>query len=170
MAHVTRLPEMVPSAYLRLYQPLEAFPAVEQAHWERYLVGAARSSIVRPRYRDHAFTGKLGVISPADGEHAEFRVIEGHTFVSPWRLRLRVLAAMLAFAEEQPFELSEQFVPRREARRAARVLSKMRRRDPGSLSFVHQSPWHVPIRWFVLFSDDERRILDDEYGRQRLRY
>src|SRR2546423_14587136 len=106
MAHVTRLPEMVPSAYLRLYQPLEAFPAVEQAHWERYLVEAARSSIVRPRYRDHAFTGKLGVISPADGEHAEFRVIEGHKFVSPWRLRQRVLAAMVSVVGATTFDMS----------------------------------------------------------------
>lgn len=170
MAHVARLPEMVPSAYLRVFQPLEAFPAAEQAHWERYLVEATRSPAMRPRYRDRPLTGKVGVMSPADGEHAEFRVVEGHTYVSPWRLRLRVLAATLAFAEERPFELSEQFVPRREARRAARLLAKMRRRDPGALSFVHQSPWHVPIRWFVLFSDDERRILDDEHGRQRLRY
>ena len=32
------LPVVVPSAYLRVYQPLDAFERDEQAHWERYLV------------------------------------------------------------------------------------------------------------------------------------
>ena len=38
-----RLPAMVPSAYLRVFQPLDAFDAEEQAHWERYLLQGARS-------------------------------------------------------------------------------------------------------------------------------
>ncbi|HYY08674.1 MAG TPA: hypothetical protein VFA25_08735, partial [Actinomycetota bacterium] len=37
-------------------------------------------------------------------------------------------------------------------------------------SFAHQSPWHVPIRWFVLFTDAERTLAEDEFGRLRLRY
>jgi len=35
---------------------------------------------------------------------------------------------------------------------------------------VHQSPWHVPIRWFALFDDGERWLGEDEFGRTRLRY
>jgi hypothetical protein len=38
------------------------------------------------------------------------------------------------------------------------------------VSFCHQSPWHVPIRWFALFADEERWLGDDEHGRLRLRY
>ena len=38
------------------------------------------------------------------------------------------------------------------------------------MAFVHQSPWHVPIRWFVLFHDAERWLGEDEYGHTRLRY
>src|ERR1041384_7060383 len=125
MAHVARLDGMVPSAFLRVFQPLEAFSADEQARWERYLVQVARSPVVRPRYVDRSSSGPFGVMSPADGEHADVRLIDGHTYVSPWRMRLRVLAATLAFDEERPLELSERFVPRREARKAARQLAKL---------------------------------------------
>jgi hypothetical protein len=36
--------------------------------------------------------------------------------------------------------------------------------------FCHQSPWHVPIRWFVLFRDEERRLTTDEAGGTHLHY
>ena len=170
MDEATRLPDMVPSAYLRVFQPLDAFAAEEQAHWERYLLQGARSPAIRARYRDRVRDG-LGVIMPADGEHADVRVVEGRTFVSPWRVRLRVLAGMLAFRESSSMEdLTDRFVSKPDARKAGRELARMRRRNPDAISFVHQSPWHVPIRWFVLFDDAERRLHEDEHGRLRLRY
>jgi hypothetical protein len=166
-----RLGEMVPSAYLRIFQPLDAFGAEEQAHWERYLLHGSRSPAVRPKYHDRPFSGQLGIITPADGEHADIRVVDGRTFVSPWRIRLRVLAGMLAFRESAPIEgFTDRFVPKSEARKAGRELARMRRRNPGAISFVHQSSWHVPIRWFALFDDGERRLGEDDHGRLRLRY
>src|SRR5918999_140614 len=112
MTSVDRLRSMVPSAYLRVFQPLDAFERDEQAAWERYLVEHARLPRQPARYVDRAHDG-LGVIVPAQGEHAEVRVVEGRTYLSPW---------------------------------------------------------HVPIRWFVLFHDDERWLGEDEHGRLRLRY
>lgn len=161
---------MVPSAYLRVFQPLDAFERDEQVHWERYLVERARVRSLRPRYADRPTVGRVGMLAPADGEHAEVRVIDGHTYVSPWRMRMRVLAAMLAFRDAQPMELWEQFVPRHDGRRATRDLNRLRRRDPHAVAFCHQSPWHVPIRWFVLFRDEERWLGEDELGRLRMRY
>jgi hypothetical protein len=109
-------------------------------------------------------------MSPAGAEHAEIRVLDGKTYVSPWRLRLRVLAATLSFAETEPLELAGSFVPKAEVRRARRELGRLRRRNPGAIAFGHESPWHVPIRWYVFFEDAERRLQEDEYGRHRLRY
>ena len=43
---------MVPSAYLRVFQPLDAFERDEQLHWERYLVGRSTVRSLRPRYAD----------------------------------------------------------------------------------------------------------------------
>jgi hypothetical protein len=170
MARIARLRDVVPSAYLRVFQPLEAFERIEQVHWERYLVEGTRTPSARPRYADRPADGALGVISPAEGEHAEVRVVDGRTYVSPWRMRLRVLASVLSFAEAKPIELSEHFLSKKDVKRAARELARYRRRDPQNVAFCHQSPWHVPIRWFVLFRDQERWLGEDEYGRTRLRY
>lgn len=170
MAPFARLRDVVPSAYLRVFQPLDGFERQEQVHWERYLVEGARSTSIRRRYADHETTPGLGVLAPAEGEHAEIRVIDGRTFVSPWRMHLRVLAALLSFSATKPIELSDRFVPKQDAKRAAKELAKLRRRDPRAVTFVHQSPWHVPIRWFVLFDDGERWLGEDEFGRTRLRY
>jgi hypothetical protein len=164
-----RLAAMVPSAYLRVFQPLDAFDREEQLWWERYLVEHSRFPGRPARYVDRARDG-LGVIVPADGEHAEVRVVDGRTFVSPWRMWMRVLAAAVAFRETKPVELAERFLSKKDARRAARELGRLRRRDPQAVAFCHESPWHVPIRWFVLFQDDERWLGEDEYGRWRLRY
>ncbi len=161
---------MVPSAYLRVFQPLDAFEREEQAHWERYLVERSRVRGLPLRYADRPTVGKLGMLAPAGGEHADVRVIDGRTYLSPWRMRMRVLAAMLSFRDAQPVELWDQFVPRQDAKRAARDLNRLRRRDPGAVAFSHQSPWHVPIRWFVLFRDEERRLAEDGEGRLRMSY
>ena len=119
MPPFARLRDVVPSAYLRVFQPLDGFERREQAHWERYLVEGARSPSLRRRYADHETTEGLGVLAPAEGEHAEVRVIDGRTFVSPWRMHLRVLAALLSFSATKPLELSDRFVPKQdgEARR-----------------------------------------------------
>ncbi|HZD18753.1 MAG TPA: hypothetical protein VE669_11480 [Actinomycetota bacterium] len=159
---------MTPAAELRVYQPLEAFAPEEQARWERYLVaGAPRPA--RPRFRDRATAPGLGFLEPTGEEGASIKVVEGHTFVCPWRTDLRVLAGVLAFREAAPFDGAGAFVPRTEARRASRELRRLRRRNPAQIATVMQSPWHVPIRWFVLFEDEERR-LREVGGRYRLSY
>jgi hypothetical protein len=164
-----RLGDMVPSAYLRVFQPLDAFDRDELVRWERYLVEHARLLGRPARYVDRARDG-LGVIVAADGEHAEVRVVDGRTYLSPWRMRMRVLAAAVAFRETKPVELADRFLSKKDARRAARELNRLRRRDPNAVTFCHQSAWHVPIRWFVLFDDHERWFGEDEHGRHRLRY
>ena len=58
---------MVPSAYLRVFQPLDAFERDEQLHWERYLLEAPALSRARPRYADRRTVGSLGLLAPADG-------------------------------------------------------------------------------------------------------
>jgi hypothetical protein len=161
---------VIPSAYLRVFQPLDAFERDEQLHWERYLLQRVRPPVTRHRYADRRTDTGLGLLAAADGEHADVRIVDGRTYVSPWRMRMRVLAAILSFREAQPFELWDRVVPKKEAKRARRQLARQRRRDPSSVAFVHQSPWHVPIRWFVLFKEDDRSLADDELGRTRLRY
>jgi hypothetical protein len=160
---------MVPSAYLRVFQPLDGFERAEQLHWERWLL--TRQINARPqRFADRQTRDGLGLLAPAGPEVVEVRIFDGRTYLAPHRMRLRVLEAIAGFRDEQPMEMWDQIVPKKEARRARRELGRLRRRDPRAATFVQQSAWHVPLRWFALFRPDERSIADDELGRLRLRY
>jgi len=160
---------MVPSAYLRVFQPLDGFERDEQLHWEQWLLTRQVPS-GRARYADRPTGEGLGLLAPAGPETADVRLFDGRTYLAPHRMRLRVLDAIAVFRDEQPMELWEQIVPKREARKARRELGRLRRRDPHAASFIQQSAWHVPLRWFALFRPEERSIADDELGRLRLRY
>src|SRR5438105_5745959 len=160
-----------PCAYLRTFQPLEAFPPQERTRWERYIVGGGRARPARPIYRERATVpqGGLGLLSSAEGDHADLRLIEGTYYVCPWRTRLRELASLLSLRDSTVPEMVDAFVPEAEARRAARELARLRRRSHSGVPFMLQSPWHVPIRWFVLVEQDERRLEEAE-GRYCLSY
>jgi hypothetical protein len=160
---------MVPCAELRVFQPLEAFPADEQAHWERYILAGGLVRPPRPVYRQRSTGALVGFLTPVGGEGALVKLVGGRYHVCPLRTRMRVLAGLLAFREAAPFEGSEAFVPDAEAKKASKELGRLRRRNPRQVACIMQSPWHVPVRWFVLFEDDERRILERD-GRQRLSY
>jgi hypothetical protein len=160
---------MVPSAELRVFQPLEGFPPDEQAHWERYILAGGRVRTPRPVYRQLVTPDRVGVLSPAEGEGALVRLVDGTYYICPFRTRMRVLAGLLAFKEAKPFDGSEAFVPATEAKRASKELGRMRRRKPNAVASIMQSPWHVPVRWFVLFEDEERRIVERD-GRHQLSY
>ena len=151
------LAPMVPAAELRAYQPLAAFPPEEQAEWERYIVAGAPRP-VRPRYGDLATAAGLGFCYRTGDDGAYVKVVEGSYYVCPWRTRMRVLAGIVAFDQAAPFEGAKAFVPERAVSRASRELRRLRRRNPGHVAAIMQSPWHVPIRWFVLFEDEERRV------------
>lgn len=160
---------MVPSAELRVFQPLERLPAGEQALWERYILAGGPVPTARPLYRQRVTGERIGILSPAEGEGALIRLVDGAYYVCPLRTRMRVLAGLLAFKEAKPFDGAEAFVPADEAKRATKELAKMRRRRPSAVASIMQSPWHVPVRWFVLFEDEERRI-DERDDRHRLSY
>jgi len=158
---------MVPAAELRVFQPLDAFPPDEQAEWERYILASPPPS--RRRYRDRRTGEGLGFLEPVGRDGASIKVVDGHYYVCPWRTRLLVLAGLLAFREAAPFEGAEGFLPAAEARRASRELRRLRRSRPGQVATIMRSPWHVPVRWFALF-DDEERLLREIDGRHRLSY
>ena len=160
---------MVPSAYLRVFQPLDGFEREEQLHWERWLV-TGRKQRGTPRFADRSTETGVGLLAPGGRETADVRVFDGRTFLAPHRMRLRVLRSIADSPDELMAELWPMIVSKKEARRARRELGRLHRRDPHAVPFLLQSAWHVPLRWFVLFRPEERTIADDELARLRLRY
>ena len=164
---------MIPCAYLRVFRPLESFSDEERNHWERYIVGGGPPPPHRPVYRHEASRKdeRVGLLASAEGEHADVRLVEGQYYVCPWRTRLRILSGILSLRESAPAEMVSTFLPETEIRRAARELAKLRRRDPSAAApSMLQSPWHVPVRWFILVDDDERRLAEQDVGEYRLYY
>jgi hypothetical protein len=163
---------VVSCAYLRVFRPLDAFEEPERGKWERYILAGGHVPPPRPVYREQATTqrGRVGLLAVSEGDHADVRFVDGVYWVCPWRTHLRVLASILSLRESGPPEVADAFIPEAEARRAARELARLRRRDPSAVPTMHQSPWHVPIRWFALVDDEERRLTERAEGGHRLFY
>ncbi|MEX2458851.1 MAG: hypothetical protein WD770_07690 [Actinomycetota bacterium] len=102
----------------------------------------------------------LGLLAPIEAEDADIRLVDGRYYICPWRTRIRVLSSLLSMRESPVGEMADVLVPEADAKRAARELSKLRRRNPSAVPFMMQSAWHVPIRWFVLVKDKERRLVE----------
>lgn len=161
---------MVGSAYLRVFQSFDALPEAERHRVERAMVHG-HDPVARPHvYRHLGRAGeRLGLLEAA-GERTEVRHEAGRWYACPSRNRLRVLAAMLSLRETTPAEVADALVPEIEARRAARELARIRKRDPRAVPTMLESPWHVPVRWFVLFEDEERRLGERVDGGYSLSY
>ena len=160
---------MTPTAYLRVYQPVEAFSERERGRWLAHAVEEDDKATTRPR-------GWLvsASLPPGDGGHETtdgcfMRRVNGVPYVCPWRTRLRVLAGLLAFRGSIPEEVADAFVPRAEAERAARELASLEQTNPDLRSHILHANWHVPLRWFAAFDSSERILLEDRRG-LRIRY
>jgi hypothetical protein len=163
---------VIPCAYLRVFRPLETFPEPVRTHWERYILSGGPPAPGRPVYREQSVFGQqsIGLLASVEGDHADIRLVGGRYYVCPWRTRLRVLASILSLRESAPAEVADAFVPEAEVRRAARELARIKRREPAAVPSMLQSPWHVPIRWFVLVDDEERHLVETDSGGYRLYY
>lgn len=114
------------------------------------------------------FVRSYGLLSESEHEPDWLAEWEGKRLVCPRHLRLRVLESTIAFASS--FQgMGVGLIPEAAAEAADRELRSYRSVYPGHRSQVLTSAWHVPVRWFVAFSPDEREVYD-EAGRPRLRY
>jgi hypothetical protein len=163
---------VIPCAFLRVFRPLGTFPDEERSQWERYILSGGPPVGGRPVYRDEVKEGerRVGLLASAQGEYADVRLVDGQYYVCPWRTRFRILASKLSLRETAPAEMADVFVPEAEARRVARELARIRRREPFAVPCMLQSPWHVPVRWFILVGEEERHITREGEDGLRLYY
>ncbi|MGW7543978.1 hypothetical protein ACWGKQ_23140 [Streptomyces sp. NPDC054770] len=151
---------VVPYAtYLRVYEPLAAFPAREREHWTRY---ARRPE--RPSYQDE-LRRSLADLLPTPPvavpvqESADAFVLEvdGVVCVCPWRTRLRGWQALQELSDELPKPVLDAMLPPVVRRQATMDYERWLVRNPDSRPWIRTATWQVPLNWFVLVSDEERR-------------
>ncbi len=150
---------LVPYAsYLRVYEPLSAFPEAERAHWARYAGGGpvpTAQDELRRSLADLAATPPVGVPAheSADAFVAE---VDGVVCVCPWRTRLRGWLALDGLADMFPGAVLDAVLPPVVRGQAVADHERWAERNPDARPWIRTAVWQVPVRWFVLFSDEER--------------
>ena len=149
------------AAYLRVYQPLAAFPPRERAEWASYVETgqALPANLLVGREERRGLARALGLSVAAEREHALVERVGDVVYVCPLRTELRTLQSLVAFRSSVPDEVADAFVSERDVQRATRALERLSRDQPGSRSHIQQAAWHVPLPWFALFEAAERRLV-----------
>ncbi|WP_155060537.1 hypothetical protein [Streptomyces blattellae] len=152
---------IVPYAtYLRVYEPLAAFPERERDHWARY---ARRPD--RPTYQDELRRALADLLPTPpvpvpvhESSDAFVLEVDGVVCVCPWRTRLRGWQALGDLAEELPPPVLDAVLPPVVRRQATQDYERWLARNPDARPWIRTSTWQVPLHWFVLVVDEERRF------------
>lgn len=152
---------MVPCAYLRVFEPLDSFPAADRDRWRRYV--ADGNGVTVGTALDHegrrAAARMIDRRSPLDGEAAIVRRVGDRIHVCPIQLAERYAVALLAFRELVPEPAIDAFVSEEEAREAVREVERLYRPP-----HIQEASWEVPLRWFAAFAPGERHFVDPPEG------
>ncbi|MFI1964227.1 hypothetical protein ACH429_08865 [Streptomyces pathocidini] len=159
------------AAYLRVYEPLAAFPEPERTHWKRY---AAREEVPTAQDELRRSLADLLSVPPVavpvhESGDAFVAVVDGVTCVCPWRTRLRGWLALEELSELLPAPVLDAVLPPVVRRQAEADYEQWLEHNPDARPWIRSATWHVPVRWFVLFADEEREFAADA-ARPSLRY
>lgn len=148
------------ATYLRVYEPLAAFPEPERTHWARY---ARRPD--RPSYQDE-LRRSLADLLPTppvpvpvhESSDAFVLDVDGVVCVCPWRTRLRGWLALEELGAELPGPVLDAVLPEVLRRQTAQDYERWLARNPDARPWIRTATWQVPLNWFVLVGDEERRF------------
>ncbi|MFF1476296.1 hypothetical protein ACFVYD_01705 [Streptomyces sp. NPDC058301] len=154
------------ASYLRVYEPLAAFPEPERAHWVRYAERGRTPGAqdeLRRALADLVPTPPVAVPvhESADAFVAE---VDGVVCVCPWRTRLRGWQALEVLADQFPAAVLDALLPPVVRRQAAADYERWREENPDARPWILTAVWHVPVSWFTVFSDEEREYVPAESG------
>ncbi|MDQ0794996.1 hypothetical protein QFZ58_003484 [Streptomyces sp. B1I3] len=162
------------TSYLRVYEPLAAFPEPERGHWARYAQRTELPSAqdeLRRSLADLVPTPPVGVPvhESADAFVAE---VDGVVCVCPWRTRMRGWMALDELGGLFPATVLDSVLPPVVRGQQAADYERWAERNPDARPWIRTTVWHVPVRWFVLFDDEEREYVagDADGVRPLLRY
>ncbi|MEU1127737.1 hypothetical protein ABZ371_30185 [Streptomyces sp. NPDC005899] len=153
---------LVPYAsYLRVYEPLAAFPEPERSHWERYARRAELPTAqdeLRRSLADLVPTPPVGVPVHESGD-AFVAEADGAVCVCPWRTRMRGWMALDELGGLFPATVLDAVLPPVVRGQAVADYERWAERNPDARPWIRTTVWHVPVRWFVLFDDAEREYV-----------
>ncbi|HEV7653908.1 MAG TPA: hypothetical protein VGP36_04105 [Mycobacteriales bacterium] len=153
------------AAELRVYEPLAAFDVEERRRWQQYAQAPAVPSGQAGARRERIF-GLVAACRQAPavpragdaGEHAAVLRGESGLLICPLRTELRCWEAAAETRDALPPEVARAVLPESEVAVASAEHQRWLAEHPTRRSHVQASRWTVPVRWFVLFDREERRL------------
>jgi hypothetical protein len=166
------------AAYLRVYEPLSAFREPERSRWAAYAAAPQPPRRVSALEAEHADAMRRLIAVPPivapvrESDEAYVRRADGVVYICPWQTRLRSWLALGRLRASLPPALTDTFVPREVADRAAANFARWHAdagAHPDSLrTHILTATWHVPLAWFVPFGPPERwLVLGGDAGSDR---
>lgn len=153
------------AAELRVYEPLAAFDVTERRRWQLYAQSPAVPSGLAGARRERilglvaACRPAAAVPRPGDaGEHAAVLRGESGLLICPLRTELRCWDAALETRVLLPPEVAGEVLPDTEVALAATEQQRWLAEHPDRRSHVQVHRWTVPVRWFLPFDREERRL------------
>ncbi|MFF3839814.1 hypothetical protein [Streptomyces sp. NPDC001930] len=146
------------ASYLRVYEPLAAFPEPERTHWARYArlprtPGAQEE--LRRSLADLLPTPPVPVPVHESGE-AFVAHLDGVVVICPWRTRLRGWLALQELAGQFPEPVLDAMLPPVVRVQVESDYERWLSRNPDARPWIRTAVWQVPLRWFALFGDEDR--------------
>jgi hypothetical protein len=163
------------TAYLRVYEPVTAFPEPARTLWTAYADSRRRPRHIHAPAAEHLEAERRLASSPPvvapehESRDAYVRRFQNTIYICPWETRLRSWLAHSRFRREAPPGLAASCVPETVSRQVEESFERWRRAERRPLHpHILSSNWHVPAAWFVLFAAQERCLMLGETKRHIL--
>ena len=153
------------AAELRVYEPLAAFDVEERRRWQLYAQSPAipdgRAGARRERILGLVAACRTAPAVPRSGDAGEHAAVlrgEAGLLICPLRTELRCWEAAGETRALLPPEVAREVLPDAEVALAAVEHQRWLAEHPERRSHVQAHRWTVPVRWFLLFDREERRL------------
>jgi hypothetical protein len=153
------------AAYLRVYEPLEAFAAGDRERWRSYATAGDRPDRRQVMAREQVAALARAVctppvVAPREESVDAYVLLEPDgPYVCPVQDRLRSWLAVADFRAGLPDSVADTVLPTAVADEADADFAVWQAEHPASVPRILTATWHVPVRWFVAFAPAERALV-----------
>ncbi|MBT2206634.1 MULTISPECIES: hypothetical protein [Actinomadura] len=153
------------AAYLRVYEPVTAFPQPARTLWTAYADSRRRPRRIHALAAEHREAARRltsappEVVPDRESRDAYVRRSDDMIFICPWETRLRSWLAFERFRDERSAGVAAAFVPPTVAERATSEFERWKRAGRSLRPHILTDVWHVPLAWFVPFARSERCLM-----------
>jgi hypothetical protein len=151
-------------AYLRVYEPLSAFPGPDAQDWAAYAAAPGRPRRAGALAAEHAAALRRLISVPPvmvperESDDAYVRWVEGAAYICPWQTRLRSWLGLSRLKAADP-ELWSATRRVGAVDEAAVGFARAQSQADSLRIHIQARTWSVPPAWFVPFASDERWLV-----------